>query len=269
MAVLKEGFEDITRQSETIDNFFRTKKITAEPQKIESRWRSANIIYQIDTVEGTFILKKVNQEDFDAELDHLDNLVKIYPDFSPKVYVKDGPSVVMEFIDGEDLATVLQKPFSQAFPQIEEMGRHLRAVYSPQIGSMGEAQALSQIAYTYKYSQFDPQPGERLSPVVALWEENLNGYPAQVIHNDLNSTNTLITPEGKVRSIDPRADTKQLRDLAKDLGRLMASSICASHDSGYLPEQTRQIADAVIKPWEDVNHGLPERTAFYVGQDRK
>lgn len=260
-------FGDILNQAPNIQGFLKDQTILGEPVRRPSRWRSNNDIFAFETDSGLFILKRINQPNSQAEIDYQQLLAQTYPGFVPRIHAHDGSTLIMEFFHGDDLLTTMRRPFQETSPLLESASVHLEGIYTPLEGSLRESSAPDQLLYTYKYQAFDPKRDPaRFDRALCKWEGTLECYPAQYIHNDLNSANTIITPDGQVRSIDPRADVYGLKDVAKDLGRLLAAGSCAAHSNGYTEQQTLAILETISRPWRERNSGLPERTTFYVGQ---
>lgn len=261
-------FHTIVEQSPALQRFVAANPLVDAPQKVASRWRSCNDIFIVPTPVNNFVVKRLNQEaDWREEMDHFYDLTRTYPELTPTIHLIDGPVCVMEHVQGDDILTVLKKPVDVAASLMASASQALRQVYDPKRGSLGKACAESQLKYTERYAKNDPDKRTHvLLTALGKWDSVLQDYPAQLIHNDLNTANALVTPKGQLRAIDPRADVSGIRDVAKDLGRLLAGAAAAMQNDEYTPKDARKVFEGTILPWQDIDPHLAQRVAFYIGQ---
>ncbi len=259
-------FTEIVDSSSKIAVFLQEHPIKAPPQRIPSRWRSGNDVYVFVSDDGRRVLKRINQDTWKEEIQYQKKLHEVYGDFVPEVVVQDGRTYIMPFVEGEPIIDLFNARPEKVIPLLRKGGVNLRQNYeSGQQKTTGKA--TGQLSYTQKYRGFGTEvEQEELDRALPNWEEPLRAYPAWTIHNDTNSANLRIAGTGEIKAIDSRADVHQIRDVAKDLGRTVASAMCAAYDHGYTAEETRQAGLAFTAPWDSMNSELEKRTAFYSGQ---
>lgn len=276
-----ELFQGIVDKLPKVRAFLQEHPLRQEPRKIESRWRSINDVFVLETADKKYVLKRINHEETPGaqEIDYQQKLHAAYPGFVPETFVAQDTTSVMEFIEGESLLNLTKQPFEDIYPRLVRAGESLRQRYAFRGDYLASASGVHQLSYTERYKKCrppsEPESGRfddaRFDAALSPWEAVLREYHAYLIHNDLNSANFLITPENEARAIDSRADVQSTKDLAKDLGRAVASFASATLDRLYSVDQAIAAVQTILTPWETwqgdpQDHELPERIAFYVGQ---
>jgi hypothetical protein len=171
----------------------------------------------------------------------------------------------MEYVQGLDFFTLFNHPNVESY--LRSSSADLCEIYS-RAGKKDQGSATSQIGYTEKYKKYGPESlNGQFASTLSRWEDVLSGYPGQLIHNDLNSANTLVQVEdGSIRAIDPRADVQNIEDVAKDVGRVLASATSAAYGKDKSSDFVWNVADAITSPWENWDEDISRRVAFYLGQ---
>lgn len=256
--------QQILQDFPEIKAFLDSKGIIGEPVRLSSKWRKENEIIAVSTVDGRYVVKRLNQQDARKEIEYQHLLTRTYPSLFPKILASSGNTFVMEYADGNSLFTTIRQKSYDLPIQMQSVGEAIKQNYPRGVVENKRASGISQLKYSLRYAREGKT--ELLTKILTQWEGSLTSYTSQLIHNDLNTANVLIAGGNQVEFIDPRADSLEIEDLAKDLGRLVAGVTSNMYDNGYSSNESYLSTLAFLEYWQNESQVLLARIAFYVAQ---
>ena len=97
---MSREFGEIINESPVIKRYIGELNPISFPQRIESKWRSNNDLFIINTEFGKFVLKKTNQATWESDINYHKTLSQHYGAYVPTIRVEERDTILMEYVDG-------------------------------------------------------------------------------------------------------------------------------------------------------------------------
>ncbi len=252
---MRERGDGLENFSYGVRRFLDGQKIV-NIEKINSRWRTENLILKITTSDKVYVCKKINREEKFEEIKRVNLIRKEYQTIFPDVYIIEKDNYLMDFIDGKTFFELEDKEKPKKIEIAAEKLKSLWCQKEYDTKNIREKVKGSFTKYRKKSSKYFDQ--KELTEVDLKCFEKV---PKIVSHNDLNAANLIYTEED-IKIIDPSEEGYE--DIARDIGRYCASTFFNQYDYfGNNKKFSLEIAEKFLSSF-NVTH--LERARYYIGE---
>ncbi len=227
-------------------------------QKLDSLWRKENLLLKVDCKSGSYVFKKINSDEKYEEIERVRLMSKNYPDLTPEIFIVEGGSYLMEYIDGDSFFNLdSNKKVEKMSLAGKILSKEYKKIKSKKVDISNEV-FNSFARYREKRKKYFSEDELRLDKgyfdIFKNVEDNIS-------HNDLNAAN-LLYRENSVKLIDPSEEG--FNDISRDIGRYCASCFFNNYDYfGNDKKQSLDIANAFLQNFDE---DLLMRAKYYIGE---